>query len=284
MPKRKAEQVDAKKQHVPAVWSAEGVDRLEKDMEKEVLKLERKKKRAANKRQKKKTSAELLQTQAKSADVIIALDMSTSPGLAIVERYSGLPVRYTLVGFAQTDKQQTKFDSIAKNGKITTTLKNGDGVDIISFRAPKEKEYINNAEYYEIITSKLLQIIMTKVTSPLLSSKKCLAVIEAYAYGMRSSSVTPLAELGGVIRNKLVVNRIPFQEVSPTTIKKWFTDKGTAEKSDMWKQFKIIAPEVKLEEWLPVANFQPQKSVPSPHQDIVDAFASAHSLHSQSLN
>lgn len=262
---------------VVKLWSEESVEALEKEAAVELAKQGRKKARRAKKREKAAEAADELESRTADAEVIIALDMSTSPGLCIVDRSdTKLGIRYELVGFAQTDKQQSMFDLIsARNktpGRIVSRLKNGDSATLRVWRAPKEGKYANNTEYYDIITSKLIECMIPH------AKKRCCAIVEAYAFHIHSSSVTPLAELGGVIRNKLLQTKIPFLEVSPTSIKKWFTGSGSADKPQMWKKFNEIAPAIKLDEWLPAA-FSESK-IPSPHQDIVDAFASAHSLHS----
>jgi Holliday junction resolvasome RuvABC endonuclease subunit len=260
------------------LWSEGDVEVFEKQASAEMARQGRKKAMRARKRAKKADAAEELEDKCREAQVIIALDMSTSPGLAIADR-SGVDVAYELVGFAQTDKQQSMFDLISSQnktpGRIVSRLSNGCRATLQISRAPKEGRYANNTEYYELITSRLMDCIRPY------ADKRCLVILEAYAFHIHSSSVTALAELGGVIRNKLFQAKLAFLEVSPTSIKKWFTGMGTADKPQMWKQFQELAPKVQLQEWLP-APFSDTK-IPSPHQDIVDAFASAHSLHTQSF-
>lgn len=57
-------------------------------------------------------------------------------------------------------------------------------------------------------------------------------VIEHYAFGKFSSAYS-LAELGGVLRYKLYKEDIPFIEIAPTTLKKYFTGRGDAKKEDI---------------------------------------------------
>ena len=106
---------------------------------------------------------------------------------------------------------------------------------------------------------------------------RVITVIEAYAFHIQSSSVTVLAELGGVIRNKLVRAGLPFVEVSPTTVKRWFTGSGAADKHDMWRRFQAVtAGSLPLDDLIP-GSFE--KNIPSPHSDVVDSFALAFSLY-----
>lgn len=57
--------------------------------------------------------------------------------------------------------------------------------------------------------------------------------IEGYAYQEHSSSVTKLAEMGGIIRYLLRKYQVDWQEIPPTQIKRCMTGKGTASKSAM---------------------------------------------------
>lgn len=65
--------------------------------------------------------------------------------------------------------------------------------------------------------------------------KPRLAVIENYAYGIPSmkSQSHSIGELGGVVRVVLYKCGVPFIAVSPTTLKKFVTGRGNAEKSDV---------------------------------------------------
>lgn len=52
-------------------------------------------------------------------------------------------------------------------------------------------------------------------------------VIENYAFGIRKSkALTKLGELGGILRDKLIDNKIPWREVTTQTVKKYITGKG----------------------------------------------------------
>lgn len=276
---------DDQKKIKPKLWDDTESKKLEQEIDKELIRKKRKKNRLANKRIKSQKSADELEEFCESAQVIIALDMSSnSPGLVIVDRSDLIKTgpKYELFGFSQTDKQQTMFDRLAdqKTRTIVSNVGKGGGggtVAILSVeRAPKDGTFQHNTEYYEIITSKLMNIIQKY------ANKKCMAVIELYAFSMKqSSSQTSLAELGGVMRNKLFKSGIRIFEVPPTSIKKWFTGNGSADKVQMWKQFQKISPDIKLLEWLPSSCAE--NKIPSPHQDIVDAFASAHSLHERSF-
>lgn len=58
------------------------------------------------------------------------------------------------------------------------------------------------------------------------------ALIEGYAMGQKQGS-HQLGEIGGVIRVELAEREIPYVEVSPTRLKKYFTGHGGADKDRM---------------------------------------------------
>ena len=64
---------------------------------------------------------------------------------------------------------------------------------------------------------------LSKIYSTFMSDlkNKELAVIENYAFGAQSRSVTTCAEVGGVIRLALYHNGIPYIEIPSATWKKW---------------------------------------------------------------
>lgn len=60
-----------------------------------------------------------------------------------------------------------------------------------------------------------------------------LAVVEGYSFGSRNSHAHALGELGGVVRVALHVASVRFVEVSPSSLKKYATGKGNANKGEM---------------------------------------------------
>ena len=62
-----------------------------------------------------------------------------------------------------------------------------------------------------------------------------LYIIEGYSFGsfMKSSSLSNLMELGGIIKYELSLKGAPFYVVPPTVLKKFITGKGNAKKEDM---------------------------------------------------
>lgn len=60
-----------------------------------------------------------------------------------------------------------------------------------------------------------------------------LVVIEGYSYGSHQSYAREMGELGGVIRNHLYQERVPYLDVSPNMLKKIATGKGNASKYEV---------------------------------------------------
>ena len=59
--------------------------------------------------------------------------------------------------------------------------------------------------------------------------------IEGYSFGSfsKSSSMSKLIELGGIIKYDLWLKGVPYIKVPPTTLKKFITGKGNAKKEDI---------------------------------------------------
>ena len=61
-------------------------------------------------------------------------------------------------------------------------------------------------------------------------------VVEGYSYGLKGSRVAGIMELGGIYRLAISRRRLPLWEVPPTTLKKFVTGDGRAEKSQVLKE------------------------------------------------
>jgi Holliday junction resolvasome RuvABC endonuclease subunit len=138
----------------------------------------------------------------------------------------------------------------------------------------EQHDYANQTARFEHVTATLMSELEPYIKD---NPSQMLVAIEAYAFHMMSSSVTVLAELGGVMRNKLFRAGVRFVELSPTTIKRWFTGSGAADKKEMWRRFSIVTKHT-----LPLDKIIPgsfARTIPSPHSDIVDSFAAAVALY-----
>ncbi len=96
-------------------------------------------------------------------------------------------------------------------------------------------------------------------------------VLEGYAMGAKGQVFT-IGENTGVLKYKLYRERIFFDPISPSTIKKFATGKGNAKKDDMYDAF-VSETGVKL------MDFFPSKTLSSPVSDIVDSFYMAKYSH-----
>jgi crossover junction endodeoxyribonuclease RuvC len=78
-----------------------------------------------------------------------------------------------------------------------------------------------------------LHEIREAVRSLVLTTQAEAAVIEGYSFGSQGRAVFNIGELGGVIRLLLHDMGVPYTEVPPSTLKKWATGKGNANKDTM---------------------------------------------------
>lgn len=93
--------------------------------------------------------------------------------------------------------------------------------------------------------------------------------IEGYSFNAISSSRSQLYELTGIIKYELEKKGIPYSDIAPTRVKKLFTKKGNATKSEMYDEFiRRNMPDL-LSEFGLTKN----KGIANPVQDIVDATA-----------
>lgn len=102
-----------------------------------------------------------------------------------------------------------------------------------------------------------LQSIAAQVELSLSTCFPNFCVIEAYAFTRNVDSFIRLVEVGTVIKQVLFRRDIPWVEVSPTSLKKWTTGSGAADKDRM-----AVAV---AERW----------GFKNPNTDLVDAYALA---------
>jgi Holliday junction resolvasome RuvABC endonuclease subunit len=93
--------------------------------------------------------------------------------------------------------------------------------------------------------------------------------IEGYAFAAQSSSITSLAELGGVIRYTLRQHGLSYTEWAPQSVKLQFTDYGHATKEDMFARWSHHVPAGKVPVDLDLTGT-------APLYDFVDAYALSH--------
>lgn len=113
--------------------------------------------------------------------------------------------------------------SLTSTGIATTTPESG----VPSARVEKTSNKISYPERY----NKLLESILREVPE----DKKVIFFIEGYSFGSfaKSSSMSYLIELGGIIKFELWKRGLPYIIVPPSLLKKFITGKGNAKKEDI---------------------------------------------------
>tara|TARA_Y100000593_G_scaffold86585_1_gene165586 strand:- start:170 stop:751 length:582 start_codon:yes stop_codon:yes gene_type:complete len=96
---------------------------------------------------------------------------------------------------------------------------------------------------------------------------KCEQVaLEGYSFGSKGK-VFHIAENTGVLKYKFFQNSIPVDIIAPTSVKKFATGKGNADKTKMHESF-VVETSRNLHEIITPM----KKSVTSPVSDIVDSY------------
>lgn len=114
-------------------------------------------------------------------------------------------------------------------------------------------KYTTQIERYD----KLSEWVITTIDT--INHKINYIIIEDYAFSAKGK-VFNIAENCGILKYKLYQNNLPFFSVSPTTIKKFATNKGNANKELMY------------EHWLNEGGIPLAKSSKNPDSDIVDSY------------
>jgi len=269
-----------------SLWSVKNSEGLEKEVNQNLKQKERKREKNKKKRAASDDKMDSLLQAAQTSRFILGFDMSmNSPALTIIDRSDPDLIAFTVVCFSQTQAQlkavRTFNEGKESDENHQQKLLWDDKEQKCSFSLIMHEypaTFAHNAERFDIVTEKLIQSVREKVND----LPNALAIVENYAFNSKqSSSVTGLAEIGGVIRNKLFKLEIPFFEIPPSMVKNWFTGSGAADKPKMWSTFQktVVFPNSDLQTIIP-GSFN--KTIPSPHQDIVDSFASAFSVHEKS--
>jgi len=91
--------------------------------------------------------------------------------------------------------------------------------------------------------------------------------LEGYAYGAAGRAIFQIAENCGLLKYKLWEHRIPIEVIAPTSVKKFATGKGNANKDGMVKSFKTHTG-VDLQKLITPT----RANIGSPVSDIADAY------------
>jgi crossover junction endodeoxyribonuclease RuvC len=125
----------------------------------------------------------------------------------------GLDVSLTSTGFVILENEK-----IVENGTITT----------------KENEFTNRFDRYSYILVKIEELISYY--------RPCLIFIEHYSFSSKGRAIYQLGELGGLIRTT-IEEYTKYEEIAPSSVKKFATGKGNTKKEDMklavYKKWKV---------------------------------------------
>lgn len=124
-------------------------------------------------------------------------------------------------------------------------------------------EYKNNIERYTYISKLFYEFIMLVI-----KDHKAYVTMEGYAMGSRSGLIFNIAEHHQTLKLRLYNNpqlELNLTSPAPTTIKKYATDKGNADKGQVYDAF-FAETEIDLEK---IIGVEKEKS---PVNDIADSF------------
>jgi len=172
----------------------------------------------------------------------IGIDYSlTSPAVVIC----GSKIEANCKGYYLTDK-------IKLTGQIDTGMCNILGI--------LHDEYYSEQERYENIATWVLDILNG------LDDRDIYIMIEDYSFGSKGK-VFHIAENCGLMKYMLYKNEYDFDTVSPSTLKKFATGKGNADKQLMYNSFCVDSGVQNLHKII-----SPTTKLGNPTTDIVDAW------------
>jgi Holliday junction resolvasome RuvABC endonuclease subunit len=194
------------------------------------------------------------------------------------------------VAFQQDNKEKHKQNATdLRNKSLVQTLQNGNNYQVQIAFWPTVDSTLDPLTRYDRLTQALVDEINGFVHLSNTNPKSVLCAFENYAYevktGKTSSSLTGLCEATGILKHKLHCEGYAIDLIPPSTIKSWFTGNGSAKKPDMWNTYEAMNTGVDLKTLIYAHCFRNEeekqkelKTIPSPHSDIVDAFAIASCL------
>lgn len=195
-----------------------------------------------------------------STTLYVGIDMSlSSPGIAI--KWSG-DTKWSLIGF-----QQRKTDRVISGEPI------GEKLLISRLTYPPFTDRWDKIEYLTNVIVELINMNLKEILrkDPHVTLK---IGIEGYAFrAPNSSSITPLAELGGCLRLALRQKfSVQPQEITPSTAKKHFAGNGHASKEQVIQAYHEVHGFPLLNSILNVKSHQ------HPQEDMIDAMAVCYTL------
>ncbi|MDF2615451.1 MAG: hypothetical protein K0Q47_106 [Sedimentibacter sp.] len=119
------------------------------------------------------------------------------------------------------------------NGAGFIKMKNFEVLDYWFFTNVVKNSKDPHARFNKEFGSKRLNNIYEFYEGLLKNHKFDYCAIEDYAYGAKSNSVFQIGGLGEMIRLSTYRSGIPYRDYEPSKVKKFATEKGNAEKSEM---------------------------------------------------
>jgi Holliday junction resolvasome RuvABC endonuclease subunit len=178
-------------------------------------------------------------------DVYAGLDMSlTNPGICILDG--------NLVKFYFFPCRKKHIDYENSNGKYSCKA------------LGYYQEFSSREQRYSRIVNDIMDVFDGY------KDRDLKIAIENYAFGAKGRAQSGLYELGGAVRMSLYTRKLQFTEIPPTTVKKYATGNGTANKVEMVANFFHLT-KLSLYDMFDLS--EPAKGdVPGPISDVCDAY------------
>jgi Holliday junction resolvasome RuvABC endonuclease subunit len=122
----------------------------------------------------------------------------------------------------------------------------------------KKKEFKSNTQRFDWISDWAVRILE--------ANKIEKVFLEGYSFGSSGSRVFDIAENTGILKHKVMRMGITLETVAPTSVKKFATGKGTANKERMEESF-VAETKIDLRSYLSQTDKQW-----NPSSDIIDSF------------
>ena len=189
-------------------------------------------------------------------NILLGFDFSiTGPSLCIHESNDD-SFSFNNCRFIYITKTK-KYADIFLNGQLTGVHYDGTG-----------KHWTSRFDYLSDVFMKEISKYNVKI-----------AAIEGYSMGSKNGRITDIAECTGILKYKMYKAGIQMIVPAPTEIKKFFTGKGSADKTAMYNQW-LAETNVNLVELMAYD----KKKIESPVSDIVDSYAVCKFLHKNKIN
>ncbi len=198
--------------------------------------------------------------------IVCGIDMSlTNPGLCLLDPHKKTIQLYCFRNRKCERSDQKRIENKASPfcGWLLTVMLLSDRIEGPNFCLPRIQRYQDRVQT-------LVSLIGPNVDHSMQIG------IEAYAYqSAPTEGDTMLKELGGILRLYLLQQGHHILEIPPTSIKKVFSTKGSANKTSMYEAYESI---FQLPDLFHLMHLKPKSSythTPHPIEDIVDALAVA---------